>query len=70
MEAPEVYEDDVSPQMPEMVVVKMEAVKLSYRQNNAGNIVSFRLHPDEDDKSIANIKLGSLVCLVVVEIKD
>lgn len=52
------------------VVIKVEAIKISYRQHNAGNIIAFRLHPDENDRAISNIKLGSPVVLVVAEIKE
>lgn len=49
-------------------VKKVEAIKLGYRQTSAGNVVSFRLHPDDDTRAIADLALGSRVMLAVAEI--
>lgn len=49
-------------------VKKIEAIKLGYRQTSAGNVISFRLHPDDDTRAIADMPLGSRVLLAIAEV--
>lgn len=51
-------------------IVKVEAVKISYRQTKEGNVVSFRIHPNDNDRYIADMALGQLVLLGVAEVKE
>jgi hypothetical protein len=49
-------------------VKKVEAIKIAYKQAREGNVVTFRLHFDDDTRAIADLPLGSRVLLAVVEI--
>lgn len=61
--------DKMEPLMDERSEVKkVEAIKISYRQTSAGNVVSFRLHPDDDTRFIADMPLGARVILAVAEV--
>lgn len=48
----------------------VEAIKLSFKQHNEGDVISFRLHPDERCRSIAEMPLGTRVMLAIVEIEE
>ncbi len=49
-------------------VVKVEAVKTSYRQTKTGVVISFTLHPDDDHKQLADMQIGTRVVLAAAEI--
>lgn len=49
-------------------VIKVEAIKISYRQTKEGNVVSFRIHPNDNDRYIADMALGQNVLLGVAVI--
>lgn len=46
----------------------IEAVKIAYRQTKEGNVVTFRLHPNDNEKHIAAMPLGTNVMLGIAEI--
>lgn len=50
--------------------IACEAVKISYKQTKEGNIVTFRLHPSDQDKHIADMPLGTMVMLGVAKIDE
>lgn len=50
--------------------IACEAIKISYRQTREGNVVSFRIHPDNSDKHIADLPLGVRVMLGVAIIEE
>ncbi len=49
-------------------VIKVEAVKSSYRQTKTGVVISFTLHPDDDHKQLADMPIGMRVVLGAAEI--
>lgn len=51
-------------------VTKVEAIKLAFKQTKEGNVVTYRLHPDDLNREIADMPLGTRVILAVAEIKD
>ena len=56
------------PVNPRSEVKKVEAIKIAYKQAREGNVVTFRLHFDDDTRAIADLPLGSRVLLAVAEI--
>lgn len=50
-------------------IIKVEAIKISYRQTKEGNVVSFRIHPNDNDRYIADMALGQNVLLGVAVIQ-
>jgi hypothetical protein len=51
-------------------VKKVEAIKLGFKQAREGNVVTFRLHFDDDTRFIADMPLGARVMLAVAEIVE
>lgn len=51
-------------------VIKVECIKIGYRQTKEGSVVSYRIHPDDPNRGIADMPLGTRVMLGVVEIEE
>lgn len=51
-------------------VKKVEAIKIAYKQQREGNVVTFRLHFDDDTRFIADMPLGARVMLAVAEVVE
>lgn len=49
---------------------KVEVIKCSYRQTKEGDVISFRIHPEDRNNDLANTPLGTRMLLAVAEIKD
>lgn len=47
-----------------------EAIKIAYKQQIEGNVVTFRLNFDQDVSSLANLPLGSRVVLAIAQVKE
>jgi hypothetical protein len=56
--------------MPNHNFVKCEAVKVSYRQNKDGMVVSFAIHPSDLPPELALAPVGTRVLLAVAEIVE
>ena len=50
--------------------VKVEAIKIAYKQSKAGDIISFRIHPSDYNQDLATAPLGTPVILAVAEIVE
>jgi len=49
---------------------KVEAINISYKQTREGDVISFRIHPEDRNNDLANTPLGTRMLLAVAEIKD
>lgn len=56
--------------MDEHSFIKIEVVKISYKQTREGDVISFRIHPDDRNNDLANTPLGTRMLLAAAEIKD
>lgn len=54
----------------EKPVIQVDAIKLAYRQNKDGFVVSFVIHPNDEHKKLANAAIGSQWQLRLVELDD
>lgn len=50
--------------------LKVEAIKIGFKQSKEGDVVTYRLHPSDDVRQIAEMPLGTRVILAVAEISD
>lgn len=49
---------------------KFEAIKIGWKQDKEGNVLTMRLHFDQDTSMLAMLPLGYNVLLAIAEIKS
>lgn len=50
---------------PTSATIRLEVCKISYKQTREGDVITFRIHPDDKNNDLANMPLGEIVTLVV-----
>lgn len=56
--------------MDEHSFIKVEAIKIAFKQTKEGDVISFRIHPEDRNNDLANTPLGTRMLLAVAEIKE
>ncbi len=52
------------------MTIQFDAIKIAYKQDKEGFVVTFRIHPSDDHQAIGNAELGSQWQLTCVELNE